>query len=541
MSSGEGEKPCRTGSVARSGRFCRVVWVTRSVDSAASWGQTPFVRGPARLDVAIGCWRPRSRRSRLDDRDLPCPNGVVSSQTQPRSAAVPVTRHIVRGKGSRARPSVPPPHRSLRRRAAPLRGPRVGFRSRRRPRRAHRVRVPRGCRRPRALRGRGQRRRHRPPSIQRGAARGAPGRARAGGARHRAGLVYRRRSGRGAGDVRSVPRRRARLLRPGGPHARLSARARAHAARAHARPGRRGGAGRAAARRIRPRPPARAIRGPVRRRVRDGSRHAVRGRGGSGRHVSRVPAAAARRADGIDHRVRLRAGADRGGAGRPRHHPVRRSGDARSIRDGRPEARCARAARRIRSDGAQALPLRDPSTAGARRARRRAPVFGARRRARVRRDRAADPGRSARRRALRRDGGVRAVSARLRRAHRPRVRPRRDSGVVRSGHRPAASRRAARSSRCSGARSSGCPRRASRSTSRCPRCPTRRRPATQPSIPPPADDLFSGFTGIDAPADEPDFPLARRAVVDAPRSRRSTRNRQRSSTARCARRGNGRS
>ena len=31
--------------------------------------------------------------------------------------------------------------------------------------------------------------------------------------------------------------------------------------------------------------------------------------------------------------------------------------------------------------------------------------------------------------------------------------------------------------------------------------------ATPPSIPPPADDLFSGFTGIEPPADEPDFPL----------------------------------
>jgi CRISPR/Cas system-associated exonuclease Cas4 (RecB family) len=31
--------------------------------------------------------------------------------------------------------------------------------------------------------------------------------------------------------------------------------------------------------------------------------------------------------------------------------------------------------------------------------------------------------------------------------------------------------------------------------------------ATPPSIPPPTDDLFYGFTGIEAPADEPDFPL----------------------------------
>ena len=41
--------------------------------------------------------------------------------------------------------------------------------------------------------------------------------------------------------------------------------------------------------------------------------------------------------------------------------------------------------------------------------------------------------------------------------------------------------------------------------------------ATPPSIPPPADDLFSGFTGIEPPADEPDFPL-----LDEPSSNASS-------------------
>jgi len=42
------------------------------------------------------------------------------------------------------------------------------------------------------------------------------------------------------------------------------------------------------------------------------------------------------------------------------------------------------------------------------------------------------------------------------------------------------------------------------SLSQVPDAASTARPA---SIPPPADDLFSGFTGIEAPADEPDFPL----------------------------------
>ena len=65
--------------------------------------------------------------------------------------------------------------------------------------------------------------------------------------------------------------------------------------------------------------------------------------------------------------------------------------------------------------------------------------------------------------------------------------------------------------------------------------------AAPPSIPPPADDLFSGFTGIEAPADEPDFPLVDDVVdaAGAPGDRR--RNRRRSWTARCARRGSGKS
>ena len=154
----------------------------------------------------------------------------------------------------------------------------------------------------------------------------------------------------------------------------------------------------------------------------------------------------------------------------------------------------------------------------------------------------ADPGRSARRSPLRRDGGVRAVAARLRRPHRPRVLARGDPGVVRSRHRPAAP---------VGPRVPRAPRVRGRASLRGAVCGV-------PLALPGAGCRIDGNAAIDpASRGRPVFgvhrnrgtrrrarlPAAGRAVVERgpAASRRSARNRRRSSTARCARRGNGRS
>ena len=139
-------------------------------------------------------------------------------------------------------------------------------------------------------------------------------------------------------------------------------------------------------------------------------------------------------------------------------HRRRRRGALTSARQGRPRLPAPVSLQRRRAAGGAC-------------ARRLARVLlGARRRARVRRDRAAHPARGARRRALRRDGDPRALAAQLLRPARARAAPRRRAGVVRPRHAAAASGRAARSSRCSRARPSSCRRRASPSTCRSARC-----------------------------------------------------------------------
>ena len=254
----------------------------------------------------------------------------------------------------------------------------------------------------------------------------------------------------------------------------LPTRARADTPRSRDGRRRAGGPARAAARRRGSGDAPRGFRRAVRRRVGHGPRRALRRRV-RGRCRRGSPAAPpARRADGVRRRVRAREAPDCVGARDPDHGPVRRPRDARRI-SRRSASRSTRSCPSGDSDlvGAAALALRRAPAARARGARRRAAVLGARRGARVRRDRPAHSRRSARRRALRRDGGVPALAARVPRPARERVRARRASTPGSIAARAGRTRPAAPSSPSSAALSNGCRRSASPSTSPSPKCRSR--------------------------------------------------------------------
>ena len=130
----------------------------------------------------------------------------------------------------------------------------------------------------------------------------------------------------------------------------------------------------------------------------------------------------------------------------------------------------------------------DGSAAGGA-ARRGRAVFSAGRRARVRGDCPTRPPRGAPRRALRSDGHRPAVAAALRGPARARARARRRSRVFRTGHAAAASRRVARSSRCSDARRTICRRAVLPNTSRSARC-RRLEHAVADTFPSSSDEVF---------------------------------------------------
>ena len=321
---------------------------------------------------------------------------VISSSMQPRCAAVPVTRHGVRGKGPRAPPSLSPHHRSLRRRAAARRSPRLG-----RPRART---APASSSSPR---------RAAPPTTSRARWRvargGAIGLHRFSVAQLAARLAAPVLAARGIAPVsfiggEAVAARatfeasRDEGLEYFGPvarHARLPARARAHAARVDARPGRRGRAGSLPLGGSGPRPPARTVRGAVRGGVRDRSRRRC------SRPRRKRPAPIATfplllldvpmdSAVEFDFVAKLIEAAPDVLV----TDSVRRPRDARSVQDGRASTR--RCSSRPATSDLTALKryvfaTRQPPERDA--LGRRPALLGAGRRARVRRDRPADPGR----------------------------------------------------------------------------------------------------------------------------------------------------
>ena len=373
------------------------------------------------------------------------------------------------------------------------------------------------------------RRRDRPASIQRRAARGAAGGAVLAGARHRAGVVHRRRSGRGAGDVRtacgSSPISGRWPATPGFP-----ACPRPHPARAAAGARRRPPPRRPCRSAVRTRAAARAIRGAVRRGVGHRSRDAVRGGTAAVQPdddrelpllLLDVP---------MDSAVEFELVAQADPRPRPtcsspcRSAISRRSGTSNRSADVAVPTILEPAGASRTWSRAEAVSSSRP--ASRRTARRPGTCVCSRPRAKGA-SASRSPGASSTKRAAGVPFDEMAVLVRspqrLRRPARARVRARGHPGLVRSRHRPPASRPAARSWPCSRAPSSGS-RRARfaeyLSLSQVPDGAACREHA--PTVPPPVDDLFSGSRASSPPATSPMQPADTDAA--APRARRSSRS-----------------
>ena len=157
-------------------------------------------------------------------------------------------------------------------------------------------------------------------------------------ARHRPGHAHRFGGGRCSSHVRRPAGRRPQLLRRRCRHARIPARARAHAPGSGDGGRGTGRVGRSPARGPGSVAPSGRFRGTIRRGIRHRSRVALHRRLRGRRGAFPPSAPPARRPDGIGGRVRAGQASDRRRARDARHRPFRRSRDARQPRD----AWCAR-------------------------------------------------------------------------------------------------------------------------------------------------------------------------------------------------------